>query len=150
MRQRQQRSTRGRTEPLTFSYRAAADYLGVPVETLRSWMKRGLFSRVKIGRRALLLKSEIDRYVLDLHSSGSIDVPAKVMEWADAVCFVNYKTFTTKRDDGKHISVGGQQRTLYTEERPAFLAKNRFNLPAELDFSWKTFINAIKKEGKDK
>ena len=50
-------------QPLTFSIQAAAAYLGVPPETLRSWTKRGLFRRVRIGQRTLILKQEIDEYV---------------------------------------------------------------------------------------
>ena len=40
------------------------------------------------------------------------------------------------------ISTG--ERLLYTSERPAFMAKNRFNLPDSIPLSWEAFANAIK------
>jgi hypothetical protein len=51
----------------------------------------------------------------------------------DAVFFVNYAKSTTTTDTGfgnkRTRAVGGGQRRLYTQERPAFVAKNRYNLP---------------------
>lgn len=89
-----------------------------------------------------------DRYQVKLHRSAS----AKIIEWADAVLFVNYQIFTEKTDVGFNKKVvrgtGGQSRLMYTEERPAYKAKNRYGLPSELPFekgeAWNTLVNAIK------
>lgn len=65
---------------------------------------------------------------------------------ADMVLFANFKTSVTKTDVGmKKVArgVGSGTRTLYTEERPAFLAKNRHNLPPELPLSWDALSAAV-------
>lgn len=89
-----------------------------------------------------------DRYQIKLHKSAS----AKVIEWADAVLFANYQVFTEKTDVGFNKKVvrgtGGQSRIMYTEERPAFRAKNRYGLPPELPFdkgsAWNILLSEIK------
>ncbi|MGW8278549.1 ATP-binding protein [Sphingomonas aurantiaca] len=84
-----------------------------------------------------------DRYQIKLHKQAS----ALVQEHADMVLFANYKTSTTKAEVGgkKTVTrgVGGGARVIYTEERPAFLAKNRHNLPPELPLSWDALAAAM-------
>lgn len=73
-----------------------------------------------------------DRYSPKLHARAN----ALVQEWADAVLFCNFKTYTQKHDTGfKKIltrGVGLGERVIYTEERPSHLAKNRYDLPPEI------------------
>jgi hypothetical protein len=75
-----------------------------------------------------------DRYQIKLHSRGS----AIAQEWADGVLFANYKVYTEKSDAGfKKTIVRGKghgERLLFTEERPAHYAKNRWSLPPEMPF----------------
>lgn len=76
-----------------------------------------------------------DRYQIKLDKRAS----ALLQEHADMVLFANFKTSVTKTDVGmKKVArgIGAGTRALYTEERPAFLAKNRHNLPPELPLSW--------------
>jgi hypothetical protein len=83
-----------------------------------------------------------DRYQIKLHKQAS----ALVQEHVDAVLFANFKTSVTKTDVGtKKIArgVGGGVRALYTEERPAFVAKNRFGLPPELPLDWNALADAM-------
>jgi shikimate kinase len=52
--------------------------------------------------------------------------------WADAVLFFNYEISTIAQDarrDDRRRAVGSGQRTLLTQERPAWYAKNRYGLP---------------------
>lgn len=74
-----------------------------------------------------------DRYKLKLHERAS-DL---VQEHAEIVAFMNYRVAIKQTDVGfnKKVSraVGGAQRVLYLEERPAFHAKNRFGMPAHVD-----------------
>jgi hypothetical protein len=71
-----------------------------------------------------------DRYQpkLDKHAS------ALVVEWCENVLFTNYKAFTAKTDVGFQKSVrravGTGERVMYTSERPAYIAKNRYKSPA--------------------
>lgn len=70
-----------------------------------------------------------DRYAIKLHKRAS----ALVQEWADVVAFAHWQTHTTATDLGfkkravRGISTG--ERLLALEERPAWEAKNRFQLP---------------------
>jgi len=85
-----------------------------------------------------------DRYQPKLQDRSS----ALIREWADAVMFANYKTLVKKDDVGfnrsvtRGISTG--ERLLFTNERPAYMAKNRYGLPDTIPLSWDAFTNAIK------
>ena len=83
-----------------------------------------------------------DRHELKLHrKAGDL-----ILEHSDCCFFANYKLGTVKTQ-GK----GGQtntkavqgDRVIYTESRPAFLAKNRYSLEPELPFDWPTIREAI-------
>lgn len=84
-----------------------------------------------------------DRYQPKLQERSN----AILREWADAVLFANYKTIVRKDDVGfnktnnRGISTG--ERLLYTSERPAYMAKNRYSLPESLPLSWDAFAQAI-------
>jgi len=85
-----------------------------------------------------------DRYQPKLQERSS----AVVREWADAVMFANYKTIVKKDDVGFNKTVArgisSGERMLFTTERPAYMAKNRYNLPDSIPLSWDAFANAIK------
>lgn len=78
------------------------------------------------------LTEPYDRYQPKLQSRFS----ALVQEWADLVGFATWDVVVQKEEVGfnrearRGISTG--VRKLYTEERPAFLAKNRYGMPVEL------------------
>jgi len=84
-----------------------------------------------------------DRYQPKLQERSN----AVVREWADAVLFANYKTIVKKDDVGfnqtnnRGISTG--ERLLFTSERPAYMAKNRYNMPESIPLSWEAFTQAI-------
>lgn len=84
-----------------------------------------------------------DRYQIKLHKTAA----ALSQEYADMVLFANFKVSVTKTDAGfnKKVTrgVGRGERVMYTEERPAFLAKNRHMLPPELPFEWDALQGAI-------
>lgn len=84
-----------------------------------------------------------DRYMLKLQDRAS----SLVREWADAVLFANYKTIVRKDDVGfnktvaRGVSTG--ERLLFTAERPAYQAKNRYSLPESISLSWEAFAAGI-------
>jgi hypothetical protein len=84
-----------------------------------------------------------DRYQPKLQARSS----ALVQEWCDAVLFANFKTIVKKDDVGfnKTVSRGitTGERLIYTTEKPAYLAKNRFGLPDSLPLTWNAFAEAI-------
>lgn len=84
-----------------------------------------------------------DRYGIKLHKGAF----ALWQEWADMVLFCNYKTRIHSTDVGFQKEVkrgeGSGERVIYTEERPAYLAKNRWGLSPEIyigaDKTWSAF-----------
>ncbi len=88
-----------------------------------------------------------DRYQIKLHKRAS----SLWQEWADMVLFANYKTSIKRTEEGfkKEVKkgVGAGERVIYTELRPAFQAKNRWGLPAEIlighDKTWSAFHKAM-------
>lgn len=73
------------------------------------------------------------RYGIKLHKRGA----ALVQEKADVVAFFNYRVSLKEKDVGfKKVShgEGGGTRIIHLEERPGFLAKNRYKMPPTLDY----------------
>ena len=56
-------------------------------------------------------------------------------EWADAVLFVNYKTYVEKTENNKFKASGGK-RVMYTSHHPCWDAKNRWEMPDECGFDY--------------
>lgn len=75
-----------------------------------------------------------DRYQIKLQDKAS----GKMLEHSDVVLFANYRVTTVKEGKNKKDvrAVGAGERVIYSEERPAFIAKNRYSLPAEMPLSW--------------
>lgn len=77
-----------------------------------------------------------DRYQIKLQDRAS----GLIQEHADAVLFANYRISTVKSDAGFNQKivrgVGGGDRLLYASERPAFLAKNRYAMPDQVEMTW--------------
>lgn len=84
-----------------------------------------------------------ERYQPKLQDRSS----ALVQEWCDAVLFANFRTVVRKEDVGfnqkvsRGITTG--ERLLYTTEKPAYYAKNRYALPDALPLSWDALAEAI-------
>lgn len=88
------------------------------------------------------MRESYDQYRPALHDR----ISAMLMQWVDCVLFANFDTVTKsdKEEFGKERTrgIGQGKRKLYTEERPAFEAKNSYKLPAELDLNWESFAAA--------
>jgi hypothetical protein len=76
------------------------------------------------------MTSSYDRYLLDMHKASS----ALLAEWCDILGFFSTQTIIVKEDVGFNKTInkgtGGGTRVLYLEERPGFIAKNRYGLPS--------------------
>lgn len=74
-----------------------------------------------------------DRYQIKMHEKAS----ALLLEHSDIVLFANHVVGVKKEQEGfskRTRAIGSGDRVLYTEERPAFIAKNRYSLPPEIAF----------------
>jgi hypothetical protein len=70
-----------------------------------------------------------------------------VKEWADTVLFANYKTYVVNVDNqgtskGKNKAQGGK-RVMHTTHHPCWDAKNRDDLPEEVEFSFASIAHCI-------
>lgn len=93
-----------------------------------------------------------DKYILRLHKHPA----AMIMQWVDNIFFGTHKTIVTKQGEGfneRAKGIGQGERILYTEERPAFTAKSRMELPFEIEIpktnGWSAiteYMNTIKGE----
>jgi hypothetical protein len=87
-----------------------------------------------------------DRYQPKLQERSN----AVIREWCDAVLFANYKTIVKHDDVGfnktvnRGISTG--ERLLFCNERPAYMAKNRYNCPDSIPLAWDALEAAITKD----
>ena len=87
-----------------------------------------------------------DRFSPRLHKLAS----SLITEWCDAVLFATRKFRTEKDGSGfnertlaKPIGAEGGERILRCVGSPACVAKNRFNLPAELPLSWPVLLKHL-------
>ncbi len=101
---------------------------------------------VLITAHAMLRKKEepdemgaYDRYELKLEKKSA----GIVKEWSDNVLFANYKTTVITDSKTNSKKATGGQRTMYTTHRPAWDAKNRWQLPDELPFDYSQISQAF-------
>ena len=129
-------------------YTYAAEEFGRFLDTLTDINSKGI--NVVLTAHAQLRKIELpeemgsyDHYEMKL----SKKVAPMVREWATMVLFCNYKTMVVNVDGqgsikGKNKAQGGR-RVMYTTHTPFWDAKNRDNLPEELDLDYSGIAGVI-------
>lgn len=85
------------------------------------------------------------RYGIKMHKRAA----ALVQEQADVVSFFNFRTTLKEKAVGFNSKVthgeGSGARQMHFEERPGFLAKNRYQMPASIDYKLGAGFSAISK-----
>ena len=98
-----------------------------------------LLAHSEIKKHQDPLLDSYDRYQPALHEQAS----ATLQEWCDEVFFASYRVYTRKEDQGfkkeRTIASGASERYLRCVETPAALAKNRLNMPGEIEFNWAAY-----------
>ena len=125
----------------------AADYWRTILDALNRLRARGMISiliaHCEIKRFDSPETDPYERYQPKLQARSS----ALVQEWCDAVFFANYKTVIKQAEVGFNNKVSrgisNGERLIYTQERPAHLAKNRYNLPETLPLEWEAVQSAM-------
>lgn len=84
------------------------------------------------------------RYTIKLHKRAA----ALWTEWSEMMLFLNYKLAVTDGKNGSNGKATGRgERVIHTEERPAYIAKNRWSLPECIhighDRTWQAFHDAL-------
>lgn len=94
-----------------------------------------------------------DSWTLKLQNSDKTSAKDKVTEFCDAVLFANWRVALTEEEMGfgasRNRAVGNGERVVYTEKRPAWDAKNRYDLPAQIpirDKDWNDLWSALSRE----
>lgn len=84
-----------------------------------------------------------DRYTCKLSTRNN----ALLQEWVDLLAFVNYKVLVKKSDVGfnntKARGITTGERLLHMVETPAYVAKNRFSLPEEMELNYAEFSKLV-------
>ena len=83
-----------------------------------------------------------DRYEMKL----TRQVAPLIKEWCDALLFCNYKIYVVTAENNTKKAQGGK-RVLYTTHNPTYDAKNRFNLPEELELNFASIAHLF--DGQD-
>lgn len=86
------------------------------------------------------------RYNVKLHKRAA----SLWTEWAEMLLFINYQTNVIASDNGgKSKAKGTGDRVIFTQERPAWLAKTRWPLPEQIyignDPTWQAFHSELNK-----
>lgn len=109
---------------------------------------RGMFivciAHSKIEKFANPEGDAYDRYSPKLHKLAS----GLVIEWADEVLFARHKELVVTATEGQKVrarGVGTGQRVMTTTGRPAAFAKNRLDLPEEIELSWSAYASHFTK-----
>lgn len=98
-----------------------------------------------------------DRFTIKLQDGKIVSAANKMFEYHDIVFFVNQFVgitkdklpgSTNKNPKERVRGIGSGERILYTEERPAYKAKNRFGLPEQIPFDadgqyWNTIADSV-------
>jgi len=115
----------------------ALDYWGDYIEALNYLRDVKKMAIIQVGHAQTKrfddpTSDSYDRYQLKLHDRAA----EKLAEGADCVLFAKANHSTTKEDVGfnseKTRAVGAGERFLHTDLRPAYDAKNRYDLPERI------------------
>lgn len=110
------------------------------IKTLRNKMNVIALGHAKAKTVEDVMEGErFDRYMLKMH-----DVAALLFhESVDNMLFANFQVdFRKEKGAKKAKAFGTGKRVMFTEERPWFMAKSRFDLPFEMELSWDAFAKA--------
>lgn len=81
-----------------------------------------------------------ERYQVGINEHAA----AVVRQAVDCVLFATFKANVKTISKHSARGVGDGHRLMFTQHRPPFDAKNRFNLPFEMPLDWGTFGRAVK------
>lgn len=81
---------------------------------------------------------DFDYYDIKLHKK----VAGLLVEWSDNILFARREQYALE-EGGKIRGVGSGARFLHTQKQPAYVAKNRFELPEKLPLRWHDYQDAM-------
>lgn len=108
---------------------------------LREKMHVILLAHAHVKNTKNPMGDDYDRFQMKIHDKAS----ALITEVVDALLFGNYETFT-KKEGSKVKAFGDGARIVHTENRPGFMAKNRYGLPITIPLGWNEFVSAAESD----
>jgi hypothetical protein len=130
-------------------YLVAADHWRGMLAALDKLRAKGMVV-VGIGHMATIAHQDprlpnYDRMQPRLHVSGKGQgILPHTVEWCDVVACCAYEVYTTEQGSKSPRGLGDGNRIMYLQERPAYLAKNRYGLPEQLPMDASALLAAIK------
>lgn len=124
-------------------YRGVIDVLWLPqvmtrLEKLRDRKGMNIIISAHSGVKTFKnpVGEDFDRYEVKCQK----DLSGLFREKAETVLFADYEIFAVKgKGERKAKGIGDAARIMHTEKRPAWDAKNRFGLPADMPLDWNEF-----------
>lgn len=116
---------------------------GLNALRLKKGMVIGLTAHSQVKRFDDPSTEPYDRYLLKMHARTA----SMLAEWCDVIGFASQRTIVQSEDVGfdkkakRGITTG--ERLLWTQERPAFIAKNRYSLPESMPLEWAALSDCI-------
>ena len=111
------------------------------LQILRDDQKKGIILLAHSNKTLAIdtvLGMQYDCYELSIHKRAQ----GVFVDWVSAVLFAAYVNYKAEDENSDKIfAIGQGERVLYTEKRPGFLAKNRFNLPFLMPLDFAEFYN---------
>ncbi len=120
----------------TFLSEEFARMLAACDEVIRSGKNVVITAHAKMRKQELPDEAgAFDRWELKL----SKQTAPLLKEWPDALLFLNFKTLVVATESNTHKAQGGK-RVIYTSHHPCWDAKNRHNLPEEMELSYESIV----------
>ena len=110
---------------------------------IKKGMVIGLTAHSQVKRFDDPTTEPYDRYILKMHQRTA----SLLSEWCDVIGFASQRTIVQAEDVGfnkkakRGITTG--ERLLWTQERAAFAAKNRYSLPESMPLEWAAMSDCI-------
>ena len=117
------------------------------IETLEDLRRKKKMNIILLAHTSIKMHNDpqlmegYDRYVIKLHQKSSEFIRDRV----DNVLFANYQVALAAEKGKVNKAYGDGRRIVYTQERPSFVAKNRFDLPFTLALDWEEYSNACRR-----
>jgi len=109
-----------------------------------------LISHSKVEKYNNPTGDDYDRYSPKLNKKAT----SFWCEWADEVFFSNFKINVLPKENPKSLekqkAVGEGRRVVYTNERPAYLAKNRLGIKDNIEMTWEAYASYFTNNKKEK
>jgi hypothetical protein len=117
---------------------------GLEALRLRKNMQIIIIAHAQIRKFDDPMRPSYDQYRPNLHER----IMNMLLQWVDCAFFANFDTSVVTEKDvmkEKRKGIGGVNRIMYTQERPAFEAKNSYDLPPEMPLDYGKFVEHYKK-----